>query len=77
MTQQESNTVRFKNTNNDDIVCLITRLEENNSANGFTISFRTYNVTEGIGGYETTYWVGNCSIKCAKTFEGFAFGRDY
>lgn len=62
--------VRYNNNNDDEIVGIITAFEENEYTKGFRISFRLYNVTEGIGGFETTLWVKNASIDSAKMFIG-------
>jgi len=63
--------VKFENTNGDKMACLITDFEVNNKTNGFKISFRLYNISEGIGGFETTLWVSNCDKSLAKMFCGF------
>lgn len=62
--------VKYQDDNGDEMVALITDFYENEYINGFKISFRLYNITEGIGGYETTLYVKNAPKEAAKMFCG-------
>jgi hypothetical protein len=62
--------VKYENANGDKMVALITSFEENTHINGFKISFRLYNINEGVGGFETTLYVANASKSAAKMFCG-------
>jgi hypothetical protein len=64
----KSTTVEYQNGANDTMIGIITDLQENTKINGFRMSFRVYNATEGIGGFETTVIVENAAIACAKMF---------
>jgi hypothetical protein len=68
-------TVKYQNSANDQMIGVITDLQENNKINGFRMSFRVYNATEGIGGFETTVIVENASIVCAKMFVSHVAGE--
>lgn len=52
------------------LVYLITDFETNKYTKGFKIAFRTYELTKGIGGFETTLWVSNCDPELAEAFCG-------
>ena len=69
------NAVKYQNSANDEMVGVITDLQENIKINGFRMSFRVYNATEGIGGFETTVIVENASIACAKMFVSHVDGE--
>lgn len=62
--------IEYLNSNGDKMVALITNLEENPCTKGFRLSFRLYNTSEGIGGYETTLCVANAPSSLAKMFCG-------
>ena len=62
--------VQYLNSNGDQMVALITNIEENAYTKGFRLSFRLYNTSEGIGGYETTLCVSNAPLSLAKMFCG-------
>jgi len=62
--------VKYENANGDKMVAMITSFVENTYINGFIISFRLYNTTEGIGGFETTLCVANAPKEVAKMFCG-------
>lgn len=71
----KANTVEYQNGANDTMIGLITDLQANDKINGFRMSFRVYNATEGIGGFETTVIVENASIECAKMFVSHVDGE--
>ena len=68
--KMKNNLVKYENANGDKMVAIITDFEENIYTNGFRISFRLYNITEGIGGFETTLCVANAPKSVAKMFCG-------
>ena len=69
------NTVKYQNSANHEMVGVITDLQENAKINGFRMSFRVYNSTEGNGGFETTVIVENAAIACAKMFVSHVDGE--
>lgn len=66
----ENDLVKYESINGDKMVAMITFFEENTYTNGFRISFRLYNTTEGIGGFETTLYVANAPKGVARMFCG-------
>jgi len=66
-------TVIGYNENGDRIGYLITDLQANERAKGFRITFRTYNLSQGIGGFETTFCVSNADINLHPMFCGFLY----
>lgn len=69
--------VSSRNSNGDKIACLITDFETNEYTKGFKLSFRLYNVSEGIGGFETTLFISNCDKSLAKMFCGLKANYRY